>query len=104
MYSHMHAMVGTRFHSCIFALSQAIPTVAIGYQGHKASGIMSDIGLAEYSLHINDLSSESLQEALGRLLDNQASVKDSCRAYMQRIDGALSALKHELPELKDKVQ
>jgi colanic acid/amylovoran biosynthesis protein len=52
-------LVGTRFHSVIFALTAGVPALAIEYE-HKTSGIMQDLGLDEWVLPMNAVTADGL--------------------------------------------
>ncbi len=51
--------VGTRFHSCIFALLKGVPTTAIAYLP-KTTGIMCDLGMSDFVVDINAISGPKL--------------------------------------------
>jgi colanic acid/amylovoran biosynthesis protein len=55
LYSACDLMLGTRFHSVIFALTSMVPCLAIEYE-HKTRGIMRDLGLEEWVLPIDEVS------------------------------------------------
>jgi colanic acid/amylovoran biosynthesis protein len=92
LYSHLGYMVGTRFHSCIFAMAQAIPTLAIGYQGYKASGIMSDMELGAFSVDIEHLTAEALVERFSLLVERREEAVEHGRAYVEKAAGRLAEL------------
>lgn len=92
LYSHLGYMVGTRFHSCIFALSQGVPALAISYQGNKASGIMADMGLPEFHMHIDDISLETLKDKFDLLQRRQMQVRDICKVYVPNAEKKLNDL------------
>jgi colanic acid/amylovoran biosynthesis protein len=85
MYGLMAAMVGTRFHSCIFALSERVPTMAIEYQGYKASGIMSEIGLEDYVISIGDASPARMCSTFDRMIADAVRIRERCDLYNARI-------------------
>lgn len=62
IYSQFDYVVGTRFHSVIFSISESIPTIAITYGGNKGIGIMKDIGMSKYSIPIDDFSADSIKK------------------------------------------
>ncbi|MBW8382047.1 MAG: polysaccharide pyruvyl transferase family protein [Youngiibacter sp.] len=74
MYSKMDYVVGTRFHSVIFSLAERIPSIAITYGGNKGQGIMRDLGLAEYSIPIDELNSQELINSFISLSTNREQV------------------------------
>ena len=49
--SEFDLFVGARMHSCIAALSQGVPTIAISYS-HK-SGIMESLGLSQNTIPVS---------------------------------------------------
>ena len=59
-------LVGTRFHSVIFALTARVPCIAIGYE-HKTRGIMRDLSLDGWVLPARDLSAAGLYGLFGKL-------------------------------------
>jgi colanic acid/amylovoran biosynthesis protein len=60
-------LVGTRFHSVIFALTAGVPALAIEYE-HKTSGIMRDLGLEDWVLHIEDVTADRLAALFSGLM------------------------------------
>ena len=60
-------LVGTRFHSVIFALTEGVPALAIEYE-HKTSGIMRDLGLEDWVLPIEDVTTDRLASLFARLM------------------------------------
>lgn len=93
LYSYLGYMVGTRFHSCIFAMSQGVPTLAISYQGYKASGIMSDMGLSEFHIHINDVSLDRLVNTFNLLQKKREQVRNICKTYVLDVERKMSDLR-----------
>lgn len=59
-YSKLYAFIGTRFHSVIFSMSSLVPSIAIGYGGNKAKGIMGNFNLDELQVNIGDVSENDL--------------------------------------------
>tara|TARA_R110000850_G_scaffold86050_4_gene185540 strand:- start:3477 stop:4070 length:594 start_codon:yes stop_codon:yes gene_type:complete len=52
--------IGTRFHSCIFAIMAGVPTIAISYLP-KTQYILEDLGLFDRSTPINSINSDFLK-------------------------------------------
>ncbi|MFM2265045.1 MAG: hypothetical protein RLZ77_463 [Bacteroidota bacterium] len=67
VYSHFYAFVGTRFHSVIFSLTSCVPSIAIGYGGNKAKGIMADFNMPDFTLPIESVSPELLKQLFTNL-------------------------------------
>lgn len=84
VYSYFDCVVGTRFHSVIFALNSLVPTVAITYGGNKGKGIMKDLGLSEYSLPIEEVSAEKLDAMFSSLMDNKNKFKQKVNDLLQK--------------------
>lgn len=55
IYSYYDYMIGTRFHSVIFALNVNVPTIAIAYGGNKGKGIMSVLDIDDYSVDMDKI-------------------------------------------------
>lgn len=86
LYSYFDCVVGTRFHSVIFALNSLVPTVAITYGGNKGVGIMKDLGLSKYSLAIDDVASEKLSAIFTDLMSNKEQFILNVTQLLQRAD------------------
>ena len=71
--------VGTRMHSNIFATSMAVPTVAIAYE-KKTNGIMETVGLSNYVVEIDTITSNELIEKI----DNCHKNKDKIHNHLER--------------------
>lgn len=65
-YHGFYAVVGTRMHSVIFALTNKVPCIAIGYE-YKTTGIMQALTLGEYVTPIDSLSLEKLKGLYAKL-------------------------------------
>jgi colanic acid/amylovoran biosynthesis protein len=79
LYSYYDLLVGTRFHSVIFALNEKTPSIAIAYGGNKSYGIMNDIGVPEYVMGIDSVASQRLNALVEKL---EVSKQD----YLNKID------------------
>ncbi len=71
-------MIGTRFHSVIFALCAHVPAIAIEYE-HKTSGIMCELGLERWVIAIEDVSAPRLIA----LVEEMVAARDE---YESRLD------------------
>jgi len=97
LYGDLDILVGTRFHSVIFALISFVPCMAIEYE-HKTSGILRDLGLEEWSRPIETVTGPQLIELFTRLLAERSSyatlLKDSIPPYVIQAQGAIERAKH----------
>jgi colanic acid/amylovoran biosynthesis protein len=75
VYSHFYAFVGTRFHSVIFSLTSCVPSIAIGYGGNKAKGIMADFNMPDYTIPIESVSAYKLQQLFSNLEASHAKIQ-----------------------------
>lgn len=81
IYGRLNYLIGTRFHSAIFALTGRVPTLAIAYE-HKAVGIMQDLGLERYVLDIKEVEAQKLGAAFDRLHADRTD-------YLRQLDRTL---------------
>ncbi|WP_018109332.1 polysaccharide pyruvyl transferase family protein [Bacteroides propionicifaciens] len=80
LYSVFTYFLGTRFHSIIFSTTSMIPSIAIGYGGNKASGIMSDIGLDNLVIPIEKVNFNILQSMFLELESNTDSIVEKLKS------------------------
>jgi len=73
VYGLMDLFVGTRMHSNIFALSQEVPVIAIGYQ-HKTRGIAQMVGLQQWVVDIDQVDDKTLVKMLADLWEERETV------------------------------
>lgn len=96
VYGKAHVLVGTRFHSVILALSAGTPVVAISYHGPKATGIMEQLGLADYVVDIKAVKSGDIRdrcnEVLGLHKEIQKSIQTVVPKIVQQISSDVSVL------------
>lgn len=86
VYSYYDYMVGTRFHSVIFALNVDVPSIAIAYGGNKGKGIMNVLGNDDYSIDMDKINEsllisvfEKLESNRGRYLLNLEQKKEEIK-------------------------
>lgn len=82
IYSYFDYIVGTRFHSMIFSMSNLVPGIAITYVGNKGEGIMEDMGMNNYYLKIDDVNFDTLKTKFQYLLDTEYVAKDNIRKFL----------------------
>lgn len=99
IYSNFYFFVGTRFHSIIFSLTSMVPSIAIGYGGNKAKGIMGDFNLDEYVVQIQDVNPTQLCEMFNSLELNQLSVKEELSNKMRLVTESRNRLIGDIKSL-----
>ena len=85
------AFIGTRFHSVVFAIQGCVPTLSLSYDW-KSKNFLTEAGLGEYSMEIEDLTLEELLKSWDILklnyLSYYAHLKEINKIY------CMSSLKH----------
>jgi polysaccharide pyruvyl transferase WcaK-like protein len=71
-------VVATRFHNVLLSLVLEKPVIAISFH-HKCSSLMSQMGMAEYSLDINSLNANRLIQQFRHLEEGADRVKELIR-------------------------
>jgi len=89
IYSSLWCIIGTRFHSVIFSISNNIPSIAIEYE-HKTMGIMEDLGLESWVIPIEKTNGEKLIHMFDKLNDTH--------------DGYVKYLERKVPSYKKKAE
>lgn len=84
LYKGCHCFIGTRFHSVIFSQNQLVPTIAISYGGNKGTGIMTDLGLQQYVVPIDEVSSARLLFMLEQIEIDRNKVIQHLRDFKER--------------------
>lgn len=80
IYSYFDYMVGTRFHSVIFALNVEVPSIAIAYGGNKGKGIMNVLGNDDYSIDMDKIDESTLIS----VFDNLERYREAYLANLQK--------------------
>ncbi len=85
--------IGCRMHANIAAISQNIPTIALGWS-RKYYGIMKRVGMEEYVCNLENLSLEELKAKIDRLFSNREQIhkKLAIKTRNER-SSALNAIK-----------
>lgn len=96
LYGAAFITVGTRFHSVIFSLAQGIPSIAIGYGGNKAKGILKDIGLENWHLPIEHAEGRSVVRMSQNLLTSMHQVKITLRNLQDNLENDRRTMKEEI--------
>ena len=92
LYSGLDYMVGTRFHSVIFSMNSSVPSLAIGYGGNKANGIMGDFGLDDYTVPIDVISYEDLSASFRKLVTNRDEITSQLMEFRSQLSDSRSVM------------
>lgn len=99
VYSNFYFFVGTRFHSIIFSLTSLVPSIAIGYGGNKAKGIMGDFNLNKYVVQIHEVDSNHLVEMFDDAIANYNDIKVSLSNSMNLVEESRQRLIQDIRAL-----
>lgn len=84
LYGRLDILIGSRMHSNIFALSEGVPVLAIGYQS-KTAGIIRMMGLSEWMIPIQETSAETLTQKLDQLWQRRQEVREHIRGIFPEL-------------------
>jgi len=73
-YKSMDCVIGTRMHTGIFAISESVPVVLLGYQP-KTFGVMETLGLGRYCMNIESINVPVLYNAVMELIEDSPNIK-----------------------------
>ncbi|KAB0321852.1 polysaccharide pyruvyl transferase family protein [Vibrio diabolicus] len=79
IYSSLDFLIGTRFHSVIFAQISNVPSLAIAYGGNKTRGIMRKIDLEKYVIDIESITYDELDLTFESLVSNNIDYLEKLR-------------------------
>lgn len=78
------ALVGSRFHSCVFALLCNTPLISVAYT-HKSTGIMRSLNLEDCLFHIDTFTATEVWEKLSLILKDKEEYKLKIRSATSRL-------------------
>ena len=81
----MDLFIGTRMHSSIFALCNAVPAISISYQ-KKTDGIMKMLGMSDYVLDIANLRLDGVIAAINLALANRDDIKERLKVSIPEME------------------
>jgi polysaccharide pyruvyl transferase WcaK-like protein len=82
--AHLDFMIGSRFHSCVFALSSCVPAVALGW-AHKYPELMKLVGLDGNALIHTDFAEARVRRLLDEAWKVRAQSKATIREHLPQI-------------------
>lgn len=96
IYGSLDYLIGTRFHSVIFALTSMVPSIAIQYE-HKTRGIMRDLDLERWVMDIDKTNKDELVKMFDALYINRNEylnhLKQHLPQYIERAKSTIETLK-----------
>lgn len=100
VYSYYDYLIGTRFHSVIFALNMHVPCIAIAYGGNKTFGIMEDIGIGNYVVSIENVSSDKILKLFNDL-QQDCNYINKLNSYKERLNFERNNLLNKIKQMYD---
>ncbi|KAF1303522.1 polysaccharide pyruvyl transferase family protein [Enterococcus sp. JM9B] len=91
LYSEAEILIGTRFHSVIFALISNVPAFAISYSGYKAN-IVKQFKLDKFMIDIEELAvehNEKFIELVEELFESKNEAKELIKSQMVCVKKAI---------------
>lgn len=99
IYSNFYFFIGTRFHSIIFSLTSLVPSIAIGYGGNKANGIMRGFNLDKFVIPIDKTDPNMLVNLFEEAIEEYDSVKASLAESMNLVEKSRERLIKNIRDL-----
>ncbi len=95
LYGKAQLLVGTRFHSVIFASIAGVPAYSIAYAGPKAEGIMKMLGAEDLVQHISTFSAKKAIEDITseKMARWKAQVKDKVAVLRRQLEDLVPFLR-----------
>jgi len=90
-YGQMDLFLGTRLHSNVFALTEGVPVVAVGYQ-YKTRGVLRMLGLERWLVEIDQIDSDSLVSLLHKAWAERRRIRAHIREMLPRVRERASAV------------
>ena len=94
LYGSLDFLIGTRFHSVIFALLMGVPAIAISYSSPKACGIMKMIGLERFCLEIPNIKLKDLVQRFVDLEQSSPTIRSQIESFLSKLDGEQKILEN----------
>jgi colanic acid/amylovoran biosynthesis protein len=85
IYYYYDLVIGTRFHSVIFALNVGTPAIAIAYGGYKAYGIMNDLELSQFVLPIEKTDASKILSLVYLVFKDEIEIKNKIKRYKSEL-------------------
>ena len=99
LYQGLDLMIGTAFHSVVFAIQAAIPTIAIAGTP-KVSRLLTDLGLSQWMLGLDDWN--KLPELVQDALENRTQLANHLHDITARLAQAAQETLADIKEVIDR--
>lgn len=96
--SQLDFMIGSRFHSCVFALASGVPAVALGWS-HKYPELMKLVGLDGNALIHTDFDERRVLMLLDKVWESRQQMKAVIAGHLPKIREQVSRVFDDVAEL-----
>ena len=99
IYACFDFLIGTRFHSVVFAQNSYVPSIAITYGGFKGDGIMNDLGMSDFVIPMSEINIDSLVSCFSLLLNKGVNLVAQIKRSRELFTDDRIAIIQEIKEL-----
>jgi polysaccharide pyruvyl transferase WcaK-like protein len=99
--ANMDIIVATRFHASVLPQRLGKPILGIGYY-RKTEELLTDVGLGEYYVDINDFTTQDLERRFDAMVKNMDGLKDTIHTRFQALNAQLDRQWDKIVELVNK--
>lgn len=92
---NLDLVIGSRFHSLVFALGSKVPVVALGWT-HKYGELVRNVGLDEYFLDLKSMDEEKIMDLIERAWTTREKNKEILSESIPRISGKVDTVFDEV--------
>lgn len=93
--SCLDLLIGSRFHTLVFALSAGVPLVALGW-AHKYEGLLKQFGLGDYFCNYSEFSVDSVLGLVSKAWENRVRSAQHIQSSLPGIQAQLDAVFDEV--------
>ncbi len=86
VYEHVDLVIGSRFHSLVFALASGVPVVAVGW-AHKYGELLQSVDFGEFALSIRQGGVEEVCEKVERAWERRTGSRAKLAPRVARLRG-----------------
>lgn len=92
-----HFFIGSRMHSCIAALSQAVPTIGLAYSD-KFHGVFESAGVGDWVVDLRSTGREEVSRSVQEGIQRRGEIHRMLTDQLQRIETILAQRASEIKE------
>jgi polysaccharide pyruvyl transferase WcaK-like protein len=89
--SCLRLLIGSRFHTLVFALSAGVPLIGLGW-AHKYDGLLRQFGLQEYFCHYSQVAESTLSDLVDRAWDARDSIAYTIQTTLPHLHSQIDSV------------